>query len=88
MYRNGMKEMSKYEKPKCDCGEKLLYWTQPVQTLLYKINKNGRQAKNPCSYGVSGEGCIDRLICNTCDSEYDIEFDEKSRVIRGGVYSY
>lgn len=83
-----MKEMSEYKKPKCDCGEELVYWTQPVQTLVYKINKSGRKAKKPCRNGILIEGCVDRLVCDKCESEYDIEFDEKSRVIRGGVYSY
>lgn len=74
-----------YQKPKCDCGTDLIWWSQPVFTVRYHINKNGKKAKNPIKLGKSyeGETVYERLTCVNCDKEYEIEFDDRDRIIRG-----
>jgi hypothetical protein len=71
-----------YKKPKCDCGEELIFWSQPVYTVVHFINTNGKKSKRTLM-DYAGEGIYERLKCEECDKEYDFEFDEKDRVIRG-----
>lgn len=74
-----------YEKPKCDCGAELVWWSQPTYTDMYRITKNGKKAKRAYSHHYEGEGPEERLICSnqTCLDDYDFDFDEKDRVVRG-----
>ncbi|MED0676971.1 hypothetical protein ABEV55_12300 [Aneurinibacillus thermoaerophilus] len=72
-----------YQKPTCECGEELIYWTQKGYTEESKILKSGKIAKRP--YHVYGNEMLvwDRLKCNRCYGEYHIEHDSSGRVIRG-----
>lgn len=75
-----------YEKPKCECGDELAYWSQPIYTRIMDITKRGKLAKKEyLSY--DDEYVWARLRCFSCDSEYWIEYDEKERLIRGDEYN-
>lgn len=76
-----------YQTPKCDCGHDLVWWSQPVYAERYRINKNGKKAKNPIKRATfyEGETVNERLECYECFKEYDFDFDEKGRIIRGDI---
>lgn len=74
-----------YETPKCDCDAELVWWSQPTYTDMHRINKNRKKAKRMYWHHYEREEPYERLVCgnSVCHNEYEIEYDEKDRVIRG-----
>ncbi|MNZ96470.1 hypothetical protein D3C78_1156630 [compost metagenome] len=73
-----------YEKPKCDCGDDLIYWVQEAVTVTRNITKAGKIGKHENVERVGeGSGNLSRLSCPSCGKEYEWDFDEKDRVVRG-----
>lgn len=75
-----------YEKPKCECGEDLYHWSQPIYTRIVAITKRGKFSKIE-DLEYQHANTWDRLKCLECYSEYWIDYDEKDRVIRGEVFN-
>lgn len=63
--------MSKYQKPICDCGAELFFEVDEVQSVQYRILRNGNIAKRPFYRGVGGINNWGRLVCNSCSKQYD-----------------
>jgi hypothetical protein len=64
----------KYEKPKCNCGEELIYVTTAVYQVDYKITNNGVRYIYPFYKGSSyTDGCAE-LRCQKCGNRYESDF--------------
>lgn len=74
-----------YEKPKCECGSELNVYTQSLHGNITKIKKNGDFHLKSDSY-YEKRDMNPRLKCADCPREYEIDFDDKCRVIRGDVH--
>lgn len=73
-----------YQKPKCKCGNELIYWVQTYITIERKITEKGKISKRRyVEEAGEGEGVLQRLRCNVCGEEYEYTFDDKGRYIRG-----
>lgn len=73
-----------YKKPICDCENELFLRKEVRYEEEYSINKNGSKGKyiiNTSSIGTySGN---ESLVCNYCNEAYEVNYDDKSRIIRG-----
>lgn len=77
-----------YEKPLCDYGGELVFCVQEAITITKRITKRGqiskRESINRCGSSTRN---WERLQCQECNREYEIERDSKGRVIRGDDWS-
>ena len=74
----------KYEKPKCECGEELVFEKELVYTQYYKITKDGKIYEKPFQKtDCYRTGSIGILICLKCGNEYEWTMQkEDSQIIR------
>lgn len=72
----------RYQKPKCDCGEELLFCVDEVITVFYKITQNGEESKRKFDRMPSVSHQAHRLSCPDCNRLYDYSFDEQNRIVR------
>ncbi|WP_199426949.1 hypothetical protein [Thermaerobacillus caldiproteolyticus] len=71
-----------YEKPKCDCGEELIYYECRSTEYLFKIRKDGEIYKKP--FSNSGDHFeYSGLKCVKCDICYHPELSSDGKLIRG-----
>lgn len=79
--------MAGYIKPKCDCGENLIYWKPELYSVSTQITGAGFMSKIKVDRNISfGGGTLGKLKCPNCENEYYREKDNKGRIIRGKEY--
>ena len=76
--------MAGYHKPKCDCGDDLVYQEERVYLVTTKITQKGKLFKKHTMSHIENAS-EDRLHCRKCFSEYRVLKDNKGRVIRGDI---
>lgn len=74
----------KYQKPMCECGKELTITAVYCCDILWSINSNGKRSKNHTFSSDTQDG--EHLECK-CGLGYDIEYDDKGRIIRGKEYN-
>lgn len=81
----------KYIKPKCECGENLVIVEERTYERIYNITRNGdlsdkkRIRKRDVLLADVGLAGSSWLECNQCHKEYDIDYDDNNRIIRGDI---
>ena len=79
--------MTKYVKPKCECGKFLVARRIEHQSVEKPITKDGdlsnkmihiRTMFDDSDYEI-------KLYCHTCGKSYDADYDDKDRIIRGNL---
>lgn len=71
-----------YEKPECDCGEDLIYFSQHFYDIRRKIRKDGQLYKYRNLFAHGGF-MHERLICEKCSDAYEVDMDSKGRIFKG-----
>lgn len=71
-----------YQKPRCDCGEELLYCVDEVSTNFYKITNKGEEGKRKYDSLPSTLAHGQRLYCGECQEYYEFDYDDQGRIIR------
>lgn len=80
--------MAKYKVPTCDCGTRLIHYTEEVYKIETKITNDGRLSKKNINRKYDGNnGIYERLICPICNNEYWMDVDDKDRIIRAEEFS-
>lgn len=78
-----------YIKPKCDCGNELMYMESTVNKKLYMINKDGiiGESAYHSTYVV---GFNPKLYCLKCKVRFELCLDEENRAMRddGDEYDF
>ncbi len=74
----------KYKKPICECGKELTITAVFSCDILWTINSNGKRSKKHTFSADTQSG--EHLECE-CGADYEIDFDEKGRILRGKEYS-
>lgn len=80
-----MKKITKYKKPRCDCGSMLHSWSNEiwaVERYISKTGELGNMVKMKTSLDEYG-GYDIYLICSRCGNEYESDYDDNNRLIRG-----
>src|SRR5512138_57477 len=68
----------KYEKPKCDCGEELIYNKTCRVSSYFSLDDNGFVKQCLSRWDVIGSEQVDSLYCNKCKKVYEcVEVDEQ-----------
>lgn len=74
----------KYVKPKCDCGEFLTIIEERTYEMKFNIKANGsmndRGKIHRKDVGLAGASWLE---CKSCETEYEIDYGSKDRIIRG-----
>ena len=76
---------SKYDKPKCDCGNTLYARRNEVWSVGRKITTNGELS----NYTMKIQTNFDdytyeiKLCCDKCGKTYLADYDSEDRIIRG-----
>jgi hypothetical protein len=63
----------KYEKPKCDCGEELVYNRVVRVSKYFKLNNDGYIEKLLSEWDLKDSQQKDLLYCDNCRKEYECE---------------
>jgi hypothetical protein len=74
-----------YQKPKCECGNDLIYYTSHSIEVWHDINSSGKIKVKPFKTQVSPMSTQDEiLICKNeeCDNEYVVHWED-GQLIRG-----
>ena len=74
----------KYKKPRCDCGTILHSWSNEIWTVERYITKEGdlgNMDKRKCILDEQGYEIY--LLCPKCGNEYESDYDNENRLIRG-----
>jgi hypothetical protein len=77
--------LMKYSKPKCDCGYELSYVEEVTYDNYYRITAKGKREKRKYHSEYYLNNGIAFLKCNACNNTYEIDYDEKDRIIRGDL---
>jgi len=76
----------KYLKPKCECEENLVYIEERTNEMRFNINRYGetsdKKKVHRSDVGLAG-ACW--LECLKCQNEYDVNYDDEDRIIRGDI---
>lgn len=79
--------MMEYKKPKCDCGEELVWYQEKVCGQYYKIKNTGeRYVRSIPRKKYPGGTLYEGLECLRCNNDYEIDttkINGKSVIIRG-----
>jgi len=80
----------KYLKPKCECGENLVYIEERTHEDRYAINRYGetinKRKRHRSDIGLTGASWLE---CLKCQKEYDIDYEEDgNKIIRGDERRY
>ena len=75
------------KKPMCDCGGELLIYTEEIQKLYRKINKDGRKSIRVIDTNDGDNNVYERLRCNKCSMEYWFDEDDKGRIVKDGIFN-
>lgn len=76
--------MSKYVKPKCDCGAFLLATRSEYWRVTRAITKDGRISDKTVKIQTSFDDSDYeiKLYCPKCGKRYLSDYDEKDRIIK------
>lgn len=74
-----------YQLPICDCGQELLVQCEVTAHKYYKVNKNGLMSKRETKWSNDTwmTNGIEYLYCSKCTKGYEIDYDDKDRILRG-----
>lgn len=77
--------MSKYKKPKCDCGKFLYGRRSECWSVTRAITKDGELSDRTIQIGTAFDDSDYeiKLYCRTCGNIYEADYDNKDRLIRG-----
>lgn len=75
---------TKYKKSRCDCGAMLHTYSNEIWMVARRITKDGQlgnMIKVKTNFDENGYKII--LHCPKCSNEYESDYDNKDRLIRG-----
>lgn len=72
-----------YIKPLCECESELILVVHEMNSMDFRIYKNGKHTKSPVAQTKEAYGT--ELSCFHCGNMYVCEFDDKNRLVRGGL---
>jgi len=80
----------KFLKPKCECGECLVVVEERTYEVIHDITKYGNMTERKIRkkhIGLSDIGLAGPswLQCLKCQKEYDIDYDDNDRIIKGDI---
>jgi hypothetical protein len=61
------------EKPKCECGEDLIYNKIIKVSKYFELDDNGYIKQKLSEWDIKDSQKIDLLYCNKCKEEYECE---------------
>lgn len=81
--------MEKYRKPKCDCGNYLTARRSEYWSVERAITSDGELSNRVIKIGtgIDDSDYEIRLHCRKCGNQYECEYDDKDRIIRGSLKS-